>query len=72
MTQKEMMILCSYIYNNRVRLEHEVHQLQNNIRFRRIDVTDCVELTCTLQRLDTFIEVTNDIMHLLKLGNDSD
>lgn len=70
MTQKEMMILCSYIYNNRVQLEHEVHQLQNNIRFRRIDVTDCMELTCALQRLDTFIEVTNDIMNLLKLGDD--
>ncbi|MDE6775302.1 MAG: hypothetical protein K2J37_03245 [Ruminococcus sp.] len=70
MTQKEMMILCSYIYNNRVQLEHEVHQLQNNIRFRRIDVADCVELICALQRLDTFIEVTNNIMDLLKLGGD--
>ena len=67
MTQKEMMLLCGYIYNNRVQLEHEVHQLQNNIRFRRIDVADCVEMICALQRLDTFIETTNHIMILLKL-----
>lgn len=67
MTQKEMMLLCSYIYNNRVQLEHEVHQLQNNIRFRSVDVADCMELICSLQRLDTFIEVTDQIMILLKL-----
>lgn len=67
MTQKEMTLLCSYVYNNRIQLEHEVHQLQNNIRFRKIDVADCVEMICALQRLETFIEVTNHIMILLKL-----
>lgn len=67
MTQKEMTLLCSYVYNNRIQLEHEVHQLQNNIRFRKIDVSDCVEMICALQRLETFIEVTNHIMLLLKL-----
>lgn len=67
MTQKEMTLLCSYVYNNRIQLEHEVHQLQNNIRFRKIDVADCVEMICALQRLETFIEVMNQIMILLKL-----
>lgn len=67
MTQKEMTLLCSYVYNNRIQLEHEVHQLQNNIRFRKIDVADCVEMICAIQRLETFIEVTNQIMILLKL-----
>lgn len=67
MTQKEMMLLCSYVYNNRIQLEHEVRQLQNNIRFRNVDIADCVEMICSLQRLETFIEVTNHIMLLLKL-----
>lgn len=67
LTQKEMTLLCSYIYNNRCRLEEEVHQLQSNIRFRRIDVADCMELICSLQQLETFKEVTNHIMLLLKL-----
>ncbi len=62
-----MLLLCSYIYNNRVELEHEVRQLQNNIRFRKIDVADCMELICALQRLETFKEVTSQIMLLLKL-----
>lgn len=67
MTQKEIMLLCSYIYNNRVDLEREVRQLQNNIRFRNVDVADCMELICALQRLETFKETTDHIMHLLKL-----
>lgn len=67
MTQKEMMLLYCYIYNNRIDLEHEVRQLQNNIRFRNVDVADCMELICALQRLETFKEVTDHIMILLKL-----
>lgn len=67
MTQQEMILLYSYIYNNRVELEHEVRQLQNNIRFRNVDIADCMELICALQRLETFKEVTDHIMILLKL-----
>ena len=67
MTQQEIHLICSYIYNNRVQLEQEVRQLQNNIRFRNIDVADCVELICALQRLESFKEVTDHIMILLKL-----
>ena len=67
MTQDEMSLLYRYIYNNRVELEHHVRQLQNNIRFRDIDIADCVELICALQRLETFKEVTEHILLLLKL-----
>lgn len=67
MTQEEIILLYRYIYNNRVDLEYEVRQLQNNIRFRNVDVADCMELICALQRLETFKEVTDHIMILLKL-----
>ena len=67
MTQNEMSLLYSYIYNNRVELEQNVRQLQNNIRFRNVDIADCVELITALQRLETFKEVTDHIMILLKL-----
>lgn len=60
--------LICYIYNNRVRLEQEVQQLQNNIRFRNISIADCVEMICAIQRLDTFKETTEHIKILLKLG----
>lgn len=65
MTQKELLI--TYIYNNRCRLEDEVRQLQTNVRFRRIDIADCVELACALQRLETFKEVSAHVMSILKL-----
>lgn len=67
MTQNEISLLCSYIYNNRVELERHVRQLQSSIRFREIDITDCVELLCAIQRLETFKEVTDHVMILLKL-----
>ena len=65
MTQKE--ILLAYFYNNRCRLEDEVKQLQTNIRFRKVDITDCVELACAIQRLETFSEVTRHVLALLKI-----
>lgn len=65
MTQKEL--LLAYFYNNRCRLEEEVKQLQTNVRFRKIDITDCVELICAIQRLETFSEVTRDVLALLKI-----
>lgn len=67
MTQNEMSLLYSYIYNNRCDLEYQVRQLQSNIRFRSVDIADCVELACAIQRLETFKEVTGHIMILLKL-----
>ena len=67
MTQQEITLLLSYIYNNTCRLEEEVRQQQANLRFRKIDVVDCFELACSMQQLQTFTEVTNHIMTLLKL-----
>lgn len=70
MTKKEELILWSYVHNNTVRLEDEVKQLQANLRFRKIDVVDCFELACAMQQLQTFTEVTNHILLLLKLRSD--
>lgn len=68
MNQKESTLIYSYIYRNKQRLEYEVSILQNNIRFRKVDIADCMELACALQRLETFNEVTKHIRLLLKLG----
>lgn len=67
MKQSEKDILMMYIYNNTVRLENNVKQLQSNIRFRRIDTVDCIELMLAQQELETFKEVTKHIRVLLKL-----
>lgn len=68
MKQSEITLLLSYIYNNQLRLESNVKQLQSNIRFRKIDVVDCLELALAIQELDTFKEVTKHIRLLLNLG----
>lgn len=67
MRQNEKDIINMYIYNNTVRLEDTVKQLQNNVRFRRIDSIDCIELLLAQQELETFKEVTKHIKLLLKL-----
>lgn len=50
-----------------VRLEDTVKQLQNNVRYRRIDSIDCIELLMAQQELETFKEVTKHIKTLLKI-----
>lgn len=57
----------AYIYNNRLRLEDNVRQLQSNVRFRRIDMADCFELLVAQTELETFKEVTDNIRMLLNL-----
>ena len=68
MNQKEILLFYSYIYNQRCSMEDDIHVLQNNIRFRKPDVVDCMELACAIQRLETFTETTNHLIELLKLG----
>lgn len=77
MNQKEMTLLFAYIYNNRTRLEEEKKQLQTNVRYRDIDSVDCLELLLASERLaserlDTFLQVTTDIRHLLGFYTDDD
>ena len=64
---KKIDILSEYIYNRRVFLEHEVQQLQANIRYRSISSVDCLELIIAQERLAMFVEVTRDVTELLKL-----
>ena len=67
MRQSEIDLLSAYIYNNYCRLESNLHTLSNNLRFRKIDVCDCMEYICALQEFETFKEVTKHIRILLKL-----
>ena len=68
MKEAELALLYSYIYNNTIILEDNVRKLQANVRFRSVDIADCVELACAIQRLETFREVTTHIRQLLNIG----
>lgn len=67
MKQSELSLLYSYIYNNRLMLKNEVRTMQANLRYREIDVIDCLELALAVERYNTFIETTNQIKLLLKM-----
>lgn len=69
MKQTEKELIWAYIVNQEGRLEAEVVELQNRIRFRRININDCVELELCLQRLDDFREFALTVIRLLNLDN---
>lgn len=70
MNQKEIMLLMSYVLNNRTRLETELERRQSNIRLRDFTLTDCVECAYSSVYLEVFNQVTTDILHLLSLYPD--
>lgn len=65
MTEREKILLFSYVYNNTLQLENEVKTLQSNIRFRRIDSVDIYELFIAQIRLEMFREISEHILALL-------
>lgn len=67
MRKREVSVIYNYIYNHRQRLEEELRQQQVNLRYRKIDVVDCIETACLIERLNTFRQTTVDILQLLNL-----
>lgn len=65
MTKYELIL--SYLLNNEIRLDEEINQLQQNIRFRKIHDVDMVELLIATVRRDTFLEVSQNIRDLLNM-----
>lgn len=63
-TQKE--IFFQYLLNERDRLENDVDNLRQTLRYRNIDAVDCLELTLAMERLNCF----NDfIAHAVAIFN---
>lgn len=69
MREKEKELLLAYFVNQSIRLEDELNELRNRIRFRRIDQSDCLELSLLLQRLADFNEFSLTVIRLLNLSN---
>lgn len=70
MTAKEKELILAWIINEDQRIENELIELRNRIRFRRIDISDCVELELTLQRKADFEEFALILFRLLHLDPD--
>lgn len=67
MTEKEKQLILSWIINETSRLEDQLAEIRARIRFRRIDLTDNVEMILLQQRLDDFREFTSILLRLLHL-----
>lgn len=69
MRKAELVVLLEYLYNQEVAIEEEYNNSITNIRYRRIDITDCFELAALIERYNTIKRVSNDIRVLLKIFN---
>lgn len=71
MRQIESQNLMEYILFEMTRLEQDVQQLRQNLRYRDVDVVDCMELMLALERLVVFKQFSGNVIHLLKLRGNS-
>ena len=67
MTQKEKELLISWLVNEEMRIESELIEVRNKIRFRNIDLTDNIEMILLQQRLSDFREFSKMLIRLLNL-----
>ena len=67
MREREIELLLEYFLHTLTYLEQDVQQLQQNIRYRRIDAVDCLELCLALERLNAFKKFSSEVQQLLKL-----
>lgn len=68
MTKKECEAICNYFMRTFDRLEADVMQLQTNVRYRRVDIVDCMEMACAIERFNTFKDLMRDLNMLLKFS----
>lgn len=67
MKESEKELLLSYFINEDARLEAEFVELRNRVRFRKIDISDNVELMLLQQRIADFQEFSLVVLRLLNL-----
>lgn len=67
MTEKEKELLLAWLINQEQRIEDEVQQSRQNLRFRKVDTVDCFELSLLIQRLYDFQEFALTVIRLLHL-----
>jgi len=66
MTQKE--ILMTWIVNSRDRLQEDVRELQQRVRYRNVDAVDCLELSLAIERMNAFEDFSRSVMEIMKLS----
>lgn len=67
MTKREIESLLAYLIRRHDLLESEMIQLQTNVRYRRVDVVDCLELSLAIERYNSFNDFAADVRQILNL-----
>lgn len=67
MTEKEKELLLAWVTNEQLRLDQELIDLKNRIRFRKIDITDNIEMIILQQRVLDFEEFAKMVIRLLNV-----
>lgn len=67
MKKSEIEILLAWFVNEEIRIDSELTELRQRVRFRRITIEDNVELMLTQQRYEDFIDFRNVVLRLLNL-----
>ncbi len=71
-SQKQRELWMCYVVNQREHLENDIKRLQTNLRYRRVDAVDCMELALAIERLNSFNEFASHATEIFKImsGND--
>lgn len=67
MREQERALLKAWIVNESQRIENELTERRNRIRFRDIDICDCLEMMLIIQRKNDFEEFAMTMYRLLHL-----
>lgn len=57
--------LQEYMYRKTIYYENDIQQLSNNVVYRRADALDHLEMIMAQVRLDTSIQIFNDIYKIM-------
>ncbi len=68
MKQKEIFLM--YLNNTRDRMEEDIRTLRQQLRYRNVDVVDCLELQLALERFNAFQEFSRNAKAILRLDPD--
>lgn len=70
MKKNEKELLIQYMIVQDFRIEEEIQELRQRVRFRKITLEDCIELQLAMQRQEDFKEFSQNVCALLHLGKE--
>lgn len=70
MNKREKEILLHYLANELIRLENDLTDCQNHMRWRNPDEVDCIETAIAISRLNVFKEFQRAVLAILSLNDD--